>query len=116
VPSLPSSRNENTWRSDVDAHFVPDDLERVCESCLVPSLPSKIKETNAGGYFCMSTADDVDMHFLSDDLERVCASMQQKKDNDDFILCQSISRALTAGEYLLHTKNLRDWVHASMSK
>jgi hypothetical protein len=64
---------------NVDAHFVPDDLEIVCESCLVPSLPSKIKEINAGGYFCMSAANDVDTHFLSDDLERVCASMQQKK-------------------------------------
>ncbi len=27
----------------------------VCESCLVPSLPSKIKEINAGEYFCTSS-------------------------------------------------------------
>jgi hypothetical protein len=86
----------------------------------VPSLPSKIKEMNAGGYFCMSTADDVDTHFFSDDLERVCASClvpcNKKKDGDDVILCQSISRALTAREYLLSYKHLRDWIHASMSK
>jgi hypothetical protein len=42
--------------------------------------------------------------------------MQQKKDGDDVILCQSISRALTAREYLLSYKHLRDWIHASMSK
>ena len=54
MPSLPSISKEsnvdeqisNAWRSDLDAHFLP---ERVCESCLVPSLPSKIKEINAGG-------------------------------------------------------------------
>ena len=26
-------------RNDVDAHPLPSELERVCESCLVPSLP-----------------------------------------------------------------------------
>jgi hypothetical protein len=68
----------------------------------------------------MSTANDVDAHFLPDDIGKsLCklpSAMQQKKDKDDVILCQSISRALTARECLLHTKHLRDCIHASMSK
>ncbi len=35
---MPSSRNVYSLPNDVDAHFLPDELERVCESCPVPNL------------------------------------------------------------------------------
>jgi hypothetical protein len=50
-------------RNDVDAHPLPSELERVCESCLVPSS----RNENTG-------RSDADAHFLPDDLERVCES------------------------------------------
>ncbi len=53
-------------RNDVDVHSRPSELERVCESCLVPSLPSSRNVYNL--------PNDVDAHFLPDELERVCES------------------------------------------
>ena len=72
VPSLPSNRNENSLRNDVDAHPLPQrsgrafPAERAGKSlrCLVPSLPSSRN--------VYSLPNDVDAHFLPDELERVC--------------------------------------------
>ena len=50
--------------NEVDVHPLPSELERVCESCLVPSLLSSRN--------VYSLPNDVDAHFLPDELERIC--------------------------------------------
>jgi hypothetical protein len=52
----------------------------------------------------MSTGHDVDAHSLPDGFGKSLCKI--KKHEDDVILCQSISRALTARECLLHTNTL----------
>ena len=54
----------------MDAHPLPSELERVCKSCLVPSLPSNSKDTNVR----YSLPNDVDAHPLPSELARVCES------------------------------------------
>ncbi len=50
----------------MEAHPLPSELERVCKSCLVPSLPSIRNEK--------SLCSDGDAHPLSSEVERVCKS------------------------------------------
>ena len=57
VPSLPSNRknsnrktNEMSFCNDMDVHPLPSELERVCERCLVPSLPSTVISFNKALY------------------------------------------------------------------
>jgi hypothetical protein len=54
----------------VDAHLLPSELERVCESCLVPSLPSNRKDINVR----ILVRNDVNAHPLPIAVERVCES------------------------------------------
>ncbi len=53
-----------TVHNYVDTNPLQSELERVCESCLVPSLPSNRNEN--------SLRNDVDAHPLPSELERVC--------------------------------------------
>ncbi len=70
MPSLPSDRkNTNVsivLRHDADADPLPSKLERVCKSCLVPSLPSSKKDINVMMVYLM--------RWTPSKLERVCKS------------------------------------------
>jgi hypothetical protein len=55
-----------TCLNEVDVHPLLSELERVCESCLVPSLLSNTNEN--------SLHSDWDAHPLLSELERVCES------------------------------------------
>jgi hypothetical protein len=60
----------NEMRNDTDAPPLPSELERVCRSCLVPSLPSNRKDINVEiVYVVMLTCS-----LLPSELERVCRS------------------------------------------
>ena len=55
-----------TCLNEVDVHPLLSELERVCKSCLVPSLLSNTNEN--------SLHSDWDAHPLLSELERVCES------------------------------------------
>ena len=61
-------------RNDVDATRSPSGLERVCESCLVPSLPSNRKDINVRRRVVCVLPSDVDAHPLPSEPARVCES------------------------------------------